>query len=576
MARWLRSEVLKQTLYFPQSRAARLVATGRVVLAALSLFAIWLDPAEPAKYAEMTYTVLVAYVLYALLLAIIVWRVDAPLRSMQWLTHAGDLLIFSSLMYLTEGPTSPFFVYFLFSLLCATLYWQWRGIVWTAVVALVAYVGLGVYAVEVLRDTSFELNRFIMRSVHLVVVATLLSYLNSYHQRLYSEMAKLAAWPHVTLPEAHALVRDLLHHAADILGAPRALMVWEESEEPWLHLALWSPNTLHWTREPPATFEPYIAVPLADASFLCVDVRPVESFVLYEAPAGVQRWYGTPLHRDLAARFGLRAVLAIPLKGEYIQGHLLFLDCPGMTIDALLLGAIIAREVIARMELYYMLQQLQQVAVVDERIRLARDLHDGVLQSLTGAALHLAAISRLLETAPEQAQERLAEVQEQLATEQRDLRFLIQALKPAPVPLPVPAFPLTARLQELSHRVERQWGLHVVMQLEALEGKLTDALRRSIYHIVHEALINAARHASAATVQVAIHVDDQQVHLTVSDTGCGFPFHGQYDLADLTAMNLGPMMLRERVAALGGTLTLDSTAAGTCLDITVPYRRSGA
>jgi hypothetical protein len=134
MAGWLRSEMLQQTLYFPQSRAARLIATGRVVFAAVSLFAIWLDPAAPAKYAEITYTLLVAYVLYALLLAAIVWRVDAPLRGVCWITHAGDLLMFSIFMYLTEGPTSPFFVYFLFSLLCATLYWQWRGIMWTAVV----------------------------------------------------------------------------------------------------------------------------------------------------------------------------------------------------------------------------------------------------------------------------------------------------------------------------------------------------------------------------------------------------------------------------------------------------------
>jgi signal transduction histidine kinase len=216
------------------------------------------------------------------------------------------------------------------------------------------------------------------------------------------------------------------------------------------------------------------------------------------------------------------------------------------------------------------------VAVIEERIRLARDLHDGVLQSLTGAALHLAAISRLLETAPEQAQECLADVQEQLATEQRDVRFFIQALQASPTPFPVPVFSLTTRLEELVHRVERQWGLRVVMQLEALEGMPTDALRRSIYHIVHEALINAARHAAATIVHVAIRMDDQQVYLTVRDTGCGFPFQGHYDLAALTAMNLGPIMLRERVAALGGTLTLDSTTTGTCLDITVPYRRSGA
>jgi signal transduction histidine kinase len=537
--------------------------------------AIWLDPAEPAQYAHITYTLLAAYVLYALVLALVVWRMDAPLRGLRRITHASDLLIFSIFMYFTTGPTSPFFVYFVFSLLCATLYWQRSGIFWTAVAVLTAYIGLGVYAAQVLHADTFELNRFIMRSVYLAVVAVLLSCLNSYHQRLYGEMANLAAWPHVYLPEAQAVVRDLLQHAADILGAPRVLMVWEEPEEPWLHLVLWSQGALHWTRELPATFEPLVAMPLVDTSFLCANVRTTEPLVLYGAAAGVQRWYGAPLHLDLAAQFALGAVLAIPLQGKCLHGRLFFLDRPGMTADALLLGSIIAREVGARMDLYYLLQQLQQVAVIEERIRLARDLHDGVLQALTGAALHLAVISRLLEAAPEQAQERLLDLQQQLATEQRDLRGFIQALKPSSALLPERQFPLTARLEELGKRVERQWGLEVVMQLEDLEERLPDGLGRSIYHIVHEALINAARHASAPTVWVDLCMEDQQVHLTVRDTGCGFPFYGQYDLAALTAMNLGPVTLRERVAALGGTLNLHSTATGTCLDITVPFVRSG-
>ena len=65
------------------------------------------------------------------------------------------------------------------------------------------------------------------------------------------------------------------------------------------------------------------------------------------------------------------------------------------------------------------------------------------------------------------------------------------------------------------------------------------------------------------------------MRLMVCDNGRGFPFRGQYDLAALTALALGPRMLRERVVSLGGDLSIDSTAAGACLHITLPLVRPG-
>jgi DNA-binding NarL/FixJ family response regulator len=67
-----------ESLYSPQSRAERLIAAGRVVLAVSSLFAVWLDPAEPAKYADVAYSLLAAYVVYAAAIAFLVWHSDAP------------------------------------------------------------------------------------------------------------------------------------------------------------------------------------------------------------------------------------------------------------------------------------------------------------------------------------------------------------------------------------------------------------------------------------------------------------------------------------------------------------------
>ena len=183
------------SLYSPASRAERLIAAGRVVLAASSLFAVWLDPTEPAKFAPVAYSLLAAYLVYAVGLALWVARAAVLPGANRLLSHAFDLVFFSLFTYFTSGPASPFIAYFVFSLVCATLRWQWRGTFWTALVALATFLGLGVYYAEILRDPSFELTPFIIRAVYLAVYAVLLGYLGIHEERTRREMAMLAAWP---------------------------------------------------------------------------------------------------------------------------------------------------------------------------------------------------------------------------------------------------------------------------------------------------------------------------------------------------------------------------------------------
>lgn len=116
-------------------RSEGLIALGRLVLAAASLFATLLDPPESARHAERAYFFLAGYLAYALLLIPLAWRPRASLRPLGLITHLADLAAFTFLIQITEGPASPYFLYFMFSLLSATLRWQWRGTLWTSVAA---------------------------------------------------------------------------------------------------------------------------------------------------------------------------------------------------------------------------------------------------------------------------------------------------------------------------------------------------------------------------------------------------------------------------------------------------------
>src|SRR5580700_9923925 len=199
-----------------RDRSERTIALARVVLAGSSLFAVWLDPAEPARIVEITYTLHLVYVAYS--------------------------LIVSGFQYLTLGPSSPFFVYFIFSLFCAAIRWGWRGTLGTAAIVVVGYLVMGTSISRTLGPSEFELSRFVIRVLYLGVAAGLLVYLGRYEARLRGNIERLAHWPATRGADAQRVTGQVIEYAAGIVGALRATAVWEAGEEPSVLVASWSPE----------------------------------------------------------------------------------------------------------------------------------------------------------------------------------------------------------------------------------------------------------------------------------------------------------------------------------------------
>jgi signal transduction histidine kinase len=214
-------------------------------------------------------------------------------------------------------------------------------------------------------------------------------------------------------------------------------------------------------------------------------------------------------------------------------------------------------------------ERRERATARNERLRIAHDLHDGVLQSLTGAALQLEAMTRLVNDDPQAARARLCEIQAVIVSEQRALRRLIEGLRGAtPASLPQ-RDDLTAALKTLCHRVGR-WGPNVRLAGPGT-ASVPRELRHDVYRLVQEGLSNITRHARAQAAVVEISVLNDCVQILLEDDGCGFPFHGRYDLVTLNARRCGPFSLKERVASLDGKLVLTSTVSGSRLEISVPF-----
>jgi signal transduction histidine kinase len=562
------------TPYTQQVRVERFVAFSRALLAACALLAVWLDPTEPSHHTAAINYLLSGYFCYSILIVFVLWRLSVVLPYLPVVSHAIDLLLFTLLMAFTRGPGSPFFVLFVFAIVCATLRWQFRGAVYTAAISFALVIVTAVYPKHLFFEPSFELNRFIIRISYLAVVAALLGYLGAHEQRLRNELSRLATWPWTVPDNAPDLVQSIMEHTSSILVAPRMLLCWEEKEEPWLHVALWSENRCHYTREASGTFGMLVAEPLVGKDFLCRDLGVPNPVVLHASASGWQYWQGQPLAQGLQRRFSLKAVLSLAFHGKHVEGRLFGLDKAAMDSEDLVLGAIVARQTASQLDQFSLLKQLQQTAAMEERVRLARDLHDGLLQSLTAAALQLQTVHRMMEREPQVARERLADIQQTIVVEQRNLRSHIHQLRPFCAGLSEPgSHPLSGRLRELAERIERQWGPRVELDLKLGDDEVPSEIANDVYFIVTEALFNAVRHAHTSSVRVELIAEAAELRIVVVDNGRGFPFRGRYDNAALNALGIGPATLKERIASLQGTLVIESTSGGASLEIAIPLNR---
>jgi signal transduction histidine kinase len=276
-----------------------------------------------------------------------------------------------------------------------------------------------------------------------------------------------------------------------------------------------------------------------------------------------------PLNEVLRARFNMTSVQAWPLSGELIQGRLFALDKERMRIDDLVTGELVARLAVSRLDSLYLIERLQDAAALETRVRVARDLHDSLLQAQTGAALQLLVARRLLDNDPVAGRARLEEVQQMLERGELDMRMFIRRLRPEEKKTTAAYSALGDRLEVLKRRITREWDVKVVLRAQGAD-LLPAGISEDVYRLAQEGALNAARHADPSVIKIDLTVEEDRLRLGIADDGQGFPFQGTYNLAALNAINQGPLTLRERVAALRGDLMLRSNETGTQILITLP------
>jgi signal transduction histidine kinase len=532
-----------------QHPSGRVIALGRLMLATFFLLAIWMDVSQPSHAPVATFALLVAYIAFAAAIVAATWSnwwLDAKLAGP---AHAVDIILFTALVLLTEGYTSPFFTFFMFLLLSAAIRWGWRATALTAGLLTLLYLVAGLIVMQ--SGAPFEPQRFVVRTGQLIILSLILIWFgaNQWRTRFYWRDEQLLARP--SLDESP--LETGLRAAMSGLRASSGMLVWREHGRAELvGLAIGDGDLAMVNLPQRALADVFPTTPfLYDLGKNRALKKDAERNLIDFAPRDV-------ISAQVESGLALSEGLAVPVASDSGEGQLFLEAVPSLSTDHIDLGEQIAADVAAHIQRHALLKAAEESAEAGSRLTLARDLHDSVVQFLAGAAFRLEAIKRSKASGREIEPE-LDELKQLMLQEQRELRSFITALRSGPL---VALNDLAKDLQGLAGRLSRQWDVRCAFSARPNEMMIPTRLRLDAHHLMREAVANAVRHAEAKSVTVQLAADSDQLHLEFVNDGADFPLHGE-------RLEM-PTSLKERVEKAGGAIDLARGMGVTKMSISLP------
>jgi signal transduction histidine kinase len=517
----------------------------------------------------------------AWLLFVVYYRAEISPRFSLF-THATDILWPAVISLFGGGPSSPFFLYFIFALLAAAFRWGMRetAITTVAVVGTMAADAIAITQtpLALLIARPFSITNFIMRSVYLVIFSFLIGYIAEAEKRRAAEALSVSQISSKVRIEAglKGTVFTVLQELLKLFGGRELVVITREADAH--QVMLWrveklaaSENAVFtWRQLDESEEQEYLCVMGEDSAGAVWRNRNTVSSLTLDKE-GV-RTRGQQCY--LAARFvdehpfDLLLACAISAAPDVSARVLLFDPALGGRAETQLRFLQDVSNLVAP-SVYnvYLLRRLRSRAAAVERARVARELHDGVVQSLHAIAFRLYALRTRSAIAPAEREQELLEVQQLVQSEAANVRHLIQQLEP----LEFDPRHLADFLAGMVTRYRQDTGIGAQFVCDVPEVNLPPTTCREIAGILREALANVRRHSGAQHVLVRLARQRGTWMLIIEDDGRGFEFSGRFTHAELEENRRGPLVIKQRVRAIEGELTIISKAGqGARLEIKIP------
>jgi signal transduction histidine kinase len=548
--------------------AEQVLALARVAMCLACVTASFIGAVAPPPYLSIARALLLAYTgLSLIFLGVFAYASPRPL-TVGRAFHAGDFAWAATLNLLSVGPTSPFFVLFLFCILSAAFRWRLKEALITAAICIaVMTVALGTEALD--------REHFVIRATFIAVTAVLVGLLAENEKGRREQLAIIGDM--LAGVQAQNGFRLALKYVAGVLMrmTRSETMLVAARELDTNRAVLW---TASWSR--------------SGAALLASTDIPEDRHRLYFFHGSGDAWSIVRRRKDSCA------LLAIDRDGDLVANVECELDPrfwqfhPHQAAIAVNVGFggawrgrvyLLGRERYRLRELrfvhralcqlvpaihnQYLVRRLRSRASAAERRRVARELHDGVIQSLVGLEMQTAALRLNVGRTHPEIDRELDRLQRALGDEAKAVRDVMHQIRPfegGPGQF-IPA------LREMVERFGRETGIASHFYAAPHEHYVPPQAARELARTLQEALTNVRRHAGATRVEVEFRADAEAWRLDIENDGRPFGFIGRLDLDELEARRLGPRVIKERVREMGANLVIESSpTSGVRLEISLP------
>jgi signal transduction histidine kinase len=543
----------------------RIITLMRLVLAASALLIILIDPSEPDRLIALTFATLGLYTLYsvALYLLALFWR--AHLEPLHRWAHWIDVCWFVALIALSRGTSSIFFFGFFFAILVASFSWGFAEGLKVTIASAVLFTVVG-YATAP-SGPEFELNRFLLRPIYMCVLGYMMAFWGGREIRLRRRLALLkemtaSANPRFGVDRTTGLLMELLR---TFYGANACLSITVPpgmGEQRMRRATSDDPEGAARVKSIPAELAAQLLAPPAEAAILYRGqapgwLRSSGGYYGYDLRSGTRVIGDQRASRELAATIDAESFVSIPLYFNHSPFGRLYVTAAHprafdeADIDFLLQ---VDAHVTPILDNIRLIDRLALDAADEERRRIARDIHDSVIQPYIGLQMGLAAIRRK-QAAGQDAASEVERLYNLTSEGINELRGYVHNLRTGGDS----ANGLVASVRRFASKLAATTGIDV--QIEAADSlPVNDRLAADVFQMVVEGLSNIRRHTQAT--RATVYLARRPNHLAVCIE------NERPDGVDATPFT--PRSISERARALGGSAHVEHPPGSTAIQIEIP------
>ncbi len=533
------------------------VAGGRIALASGVLASVWLAAQSVTSPHWVSGLIATAY--WALSLGTLFAAVSGTRRWLTFAADAVDLLFPATIALFTGGTSSLFYPLYIWPVLTTTVRLGIKRAVLTVGIIMAVVIGeLSLLSVEGLRtlvQADYDPLAFFLKGVCYLGLMAAIAYVTERQTRIQHAamlVSKLVANSRADAGFTRSVQLNLVT-VSRAFGAMQAMVVCKNSQNSRSVLL----RVVRTQQEQKSTWQQTTSVYATQCLELFAASRETgtKPKVALVKRSQVQPW---PLLLESGSKVLIGHIPDVP---DWDVGVFLVDSRECGTTALRLLNKIIA-DVAPAMRGLYLVRQLRSRAKAWERSRLAHELHDGTLQSLFAMRLQLKALRRR-HVLPAEVATDIDRVEQLLRSEMVQLRSLMQRMSdPAIEP-----GELVGTLAECVRKFERDSELHTTFTAQG-PVNLPGSICRELVRITQEALTNIHRHSRARNVRVEFRGMQGICWLAIADDGVGFDFEGRLTTTDLSRLQKGPRMIRQRAESIGAHLVVTSTPGqGSCVEL---------